>query len=337
MELTYVCPRCKGTLLKDPGFYSCKACEQRYPVILGIPDFRIFPDPYINIEDDRRKGQTLAQHFEEMSFHQLVSCYWEMTPGVPQALVQGYVRAAHYSKERSASTWETINSSGMHIGSNLLMDAGCATAGFLAAVSPKFDHAVGLDIAFRWLVVAKKRLQELGITNATLVCACAEHMPFPDNLFDLVVAEDLLDHTKDQASFVQESARVLVESSGVPYFSTPNRYSLGPDPHVQVAGVGYLPPRFRDRYVRWRKGVPYGPISPISYGQISRLLKHGRFRQHKVLLPGIEHFDRRGLSAWQRAQARLYQSVRAIPWLRYGLKYLAPSLQVLANEPSYHS
>jgi ubiquinone/menaquinone biosynthesis C-methylase UbiE/uncharacterized protein YbaR (Trm112 family) len=329
--IEFVCPLCKGELQPQPEAYFCPRDQRTYRVQLGIPDFRLFPDPYITIEDDYAKGQALARYYQESSFPQLMARYWEMTPGVPDNLVHGYIQNVLDRPARALKTWGTINALGGPIERGWLLEVGCGTAGFLAGVAPAFDQAVGVDLAFRWLVVARKRLQELGMENITLVCACAEHLPFPQDFFHLVAAEDVLDHTRDPQKFMQESARVLQRQNGLFYLSTPNRYSLGPDPHVRVWGVGFLPPRFRDRYVRWRSGASYGPIRPVSYGQLRRLLRRASLGPYRVILPEMGDLDQQGLSPWQRTQARLYESARRLPLLRQALPLMAPSFQVLSR------
>lgn len=330
--IPYVCPQCKAALSEVPSAYRCRECQRQYPIVMGIPDFRLFPDPYISIEDDYRKAAALAESYHHLDFPLLVERYWEITPGLPQVLVRQYVRSALDSRERSLRTWRVIDAIDGPGGRNRLLDVGCGTAGFLAATGPVFARAVGLDIAFRWLIVARKRLEEAGLKNVDLVCGCAEHLPFPDGIFDLVVAEDALDHTRDQQAFMRESARVLKVHTGVFYLSTPNRYSLGPDPHVWVWGVGFLPPRLRDRYVRWRRGISYGPIRPVSYVQLRRLLRIVSFRQCRVILPELRGLDQLNLSPWQRTQARLYEFVRGMPWLRPALRFVAPGFQVLCRK-----
>ena len=332
-DIRFVCPRCKGPLSKEPKAYECRSCPRQYPIVLGIPDFRLFPDPYIGIENDYSKGRALFQHSSELSFPQLVARYWEMTPGVPQALVGEYVRSALHKHEQSLRTLRLIDSTCGPSAREGLLDIGCGTAGFLCAAASDFACAVGVDIAFRWLVVARKRLEERRLDNVTLACACAEDLPFGDDVFDLAVAEDVLDHTRDRDAFLRESARVLKRQKGVFYLSTPNRFSLGPDPHVWVWGVGFLPGRFRDFYVRWRKGVPYGPIHPVSYGRLRGLLRRAPFRETRFLLPELPGLDQR-LSPWLRLQARVYELMRRVPLLRRVLRLIGPSLHAISRAPS---
>ena len=49
----FVCPACKGPLTVSPVAYACDRCPRTYPIVLGIPDFRLETDPFITIADDR--------------------------------------------------------------------------------------------------------------------------------------------------------------------------------------------------------------------------------------------------------------------------------------------
>ena len=44
-----------------------------------------------------------------------------------------------------------------------VLEIGCGTGGFLIAARQKYEHVVGMGVAFRWLIIAKKRLSELGL------------------------------------------------------------------------------------------------------------------------------------------------------------------------------
>jgi SAM-dependent methyltransferase len=227
--------------------------------------------------------------------------------------------------------WARIRTTHLHDRHEGLLDIGCGTGGFLAAAGGDFPQVLGIDIAFRWLVVAKKRLAELGLSHIVLVCACAEYLPFPDDGFDLVVAEDVLDHVRDRAAFLREGTRVL-NPRGVFYLSTPNRYSAAPDPHVSVWGVGLLPTGLRDRYVQWRRGIPYGPIHPISFFELRRLLRASPAAVYDIAFPDPADLDRQGLSRLQRVQLRLYGLLRRIPVVSQLLNLVGPIFQVVLRK-----
>ena len=330
--LKFVCPACKGDLQPRTEDFLCKGCVHQYPIVMGIPDFRIFPDPYISIDDDYRKGRALAEHYDKMSFAQLVDRYWQMTPGVRKELVREYVSTAIHKDDRSQSTWEKLEQFCESDTPEGLLEVGCGTAGFLAAAGPSCSWAVGVDIAFRWLVIAKKRLKESGVNNVSLVCGCAEYLPFRDETFDRVVAEDVLDHVRSQESFMQEGARVLKGHTGGFYLSSPNRYSLGPDPHVWVWGVSMLPAGWRDRYMLWRKGIPYGPIRPVSYFRLLKLLRSAGLHKYRVILRELQGPEYGDLSRWHRTQASIYKLVWRLPVVRNALRFVGPTLQVLCRK-----
>lgn len=326
----YVCPQCKGDLQLQPQAYLCRPCDRQYPIVLDIPDFRLFPDPWISIEDDHRKGRKLYELAAICSFAELVERYWEMTPGVAPDLVREYVRAATSNHLQSANTWNTIESAAGLKSRNALLDVGCGTAGFLVATGNSFRCAVGLDIAFRWLIVARKRMQEIGLANTSLVCACAEHMPFRPGTFDLIVAEDVLDHVENQPAFARECARLLTGADGILCLSSPNRYSLGPDPHVWLWGVGFLPAWLQSRYVRWRRGIPLWPVRPVSYLQVRRLLRQCSLEPYRTLFPDYSARDKRP-SLWLRFPLRCYELLRRVPLFRPLLCLVGPWFQLLCR------
>lgn len=59
----FCCPQCRWALTVDSGAYRCSACQREYPMVFGIPDFRLFPDPYISFEDEYKKVYVLVDVF----------------------------------------------------------------------------------------------------------------------------------------------------------------------------------------------------------------------------------------------------------------------------------
>jgi uncharacterized protein YbaR (Trm112 family) len=51
---------CQGRLVVFPEAYRCAACERSYPIVVGIPDFRLAPDPYISLAEEYEKTRLLA-------------------------------------------------------------------------------------------------------------------------------------------------------------------------------------------------------------------------------------------------------------------------------------
>ena len=55
-SLNFVCPVCRAPVVLEGESYACAQCDRVFPVVFGIPDFRVADDPYISIENDRAKG-----------------------------------------------------------------------------------------------------------------------------------------------------------------------------------------------------------------------------------------------------------------------------------------
>src|SRR5438132_4470724 len=89
------CPWCRGGL--DPAGAGepelvCRSCARRFPVIAGIPDLRIFADPYIDIEADRAKARALAARLDDYDFAGLLAHYYDTTSVVPARDARRYAR-----------------------------------------------------------------------------------------------------------------------------------------------------------------------------------------------------------------------------------------------------
>ena len=72
------CPVCRATLSEQGETLTCTGCERTYPIVLGIPDLRLYEDPLIPKLDDYRKGEKLQRAAESLSFAELVAFYWTL-------------------------------------------------------------------------------------------------------------------------------------------------------------------------------------------------------------------------------------------------------------------
>jgi O-antigen/teichoic acid export membrane protein/uncharacterized protein YbaR (Trm112 family) len=346
------CPHCKGDLREtaDRGretedrhtFSSCQSsdcglgcssCDRRFPVLLGIPDLRIFPDPYIDFEADRAKGIQVAARFDELSLAELVDFYYSITPAVPPHHARKYTRgllAGVVRAEAALDSWENVMGGNGQPSSAKLLDVGCGTAPFLVAAAPRFSRVVGVDIAFRWLVVAKKRLTEAGL-DIPLICACAEALPFPDEAFDRVIADSVIEHVQDQRKALAECHRVT-RNAGSLCISTPNRYSLGPDPQAGIWAGGYLPDRWLAAYVRWQGGIP-PKRHLLSAWSLPRLIQDAGFTAPKVFLPDIPRGQRHHFARGVNLLVHLYHVVKRIPVGRHLLQWIGPLLHAVSEKP----
>ncbi len=319
--IPFACPLCTGPLRPAPDAYCCGPCGRRYPILCGIPDFRLRSDPYISIEDDRAKGARLYEGSAGRSFAQMLDLYWSITPEAPPALVRKY--KAHALAETSIAE-STLAELGALPPVGTLLDVGCSTGGLLIAAARRLPAVVGVDVAFRWLVVGAVRLREAGV-SAPLVCANAEHLPFPPNAFAILTATDLVEHVTDPEAVLAECRRVAA-SGGVCYFSTNNRYSLLPEPHVNVWGVGWLPRPLQAGGVRLVADRSYRHISLRSAAELERAARAAGFAGCRLSPAPPAGPDRLA-----RAQA-FYNRVRRSSGLSRLLRWIGPRLQLLCRK-----
>ncbi len=335
------CPHCRGDLeetrsevrLGSPDLLRCAACARRFPALLGIPDLRVFADPYIDMEADRAKGQRVAERFSELSFAELLDYYYRITDVVPAKDAQRYKRgvlAAAARAEAVLDSWEGVGSTQPQRGLKLL-EIGCGTGPLLAVAARRYGSAVGVDIAFRWLVVAKKRLAEAGL-DVPLICACAEALPFGDCSFDRVAAESALEHVRDQQQTLTECHRVL-RPGGRLLVTTPNKYSLGPDPQVGVWAGGYWPERWLAACVRRRGGIP-PRRRLLSAMSLPRMLLRAGFQAPRLQPADVPEGQRRHFGRGMRLLIDGYRLARRFPVSRQLLQCVGPVLQAACEKAS---
>lgn len=330
--LAFCCPVCKGPLDHRPEAYACRRCDRRYPIVLDLPDFRVFPDPYLGLEEDREKGRELACHFDRKDFRGLAELYYEITPSVPKDLARRYLRHVLTGVARGEASLAELAALGLDGNGEggAILDIGCGTGGFLVAAGQRYATLVGADIAFRWLIIARKRAQEAN-RNVTFVCCCGEYLPFAGNPFDLVVASDVLEHTMAPQEVVREGARVL-RPGGIFFVATPNRWTVGPEPCVRVWGVGFLPRRLMKAYVGLVRGIPYENIRTLSFFELKRLLSRAPFDRRRILLPAFPPDLLASFSRGERVLARLYNWVRRVPAIRLLLYLFGPLFHAICTK-----
>lgn len=327
-EVTFCCPSCRGRLVVSPEAYRCAACERSYPIVFGIPDFRLTPDPYISFAEEHEKARLLAEEANRRSFEDLVRFYWEITPDVPRELAERYIRYAVEGERRGDAYLMEIDArlKAQRRGEACL-DVGCGSGGFLLAARSRFRRLVGIDIALRWLVVAKKRLADVG-ENVTLVCCSAEHLPFPPGTFDTAVCIDVLEHAQNPQAILMMTARAL-QPDGVLYVATPNRFSLGPEPCVRVWGVGFLPRSLASRYVHRVTGRHYRLIRLLSVFELRGMLARAGLRRWSIF-PGLVPVHN-SQSRFMYTLLRTYNALRQRPIVARLLLVGAPYLGAVAR------
>lgn len=334
-NLRFCCPKCKGSLITDSSAHFCSSCRLTFRVFFGIPDFRLFEglyaaDKLTYRKDDYRHATPLIEEFERKDFAALLRQYLEAAGVSGERFERMYANILSMT-DRAVEDLVDIEKQGrsaLRTNFGSLLELGCGTGSFLLAAKKNIERVVGVDMAMRWLILAKKRLAEQGL-EAPLVCCYAEHLPFEEDSFDLIVAEDVIEHVQSQEHMLRESYRVI-KHGGVFYLKFPNRLSLAPEPHVRVWGVGFLPRRWMNAYVHWRAAVPYENTRLLSFFETRRLLRHNSFGRFQIMIPPIPEHELRHFSNLRKRAAAVYEFMRGHMLSRALLYVFGPFFHVFA-------
>lgn len=185
-ELTalVVCPACRGTLQDQKGGLSCARCSRNFRRVRGIPVLLSEDDSIFSAEVVAAERRTRTRHRGLRAF----------LPSVTRndASRQNYKRLI-------SALAESDNSSG------IVLSVGGGEGG------------AGSESLF---TAVKVLVTDISINDRTDAVADAHHLPFPDNTFDAVIVQAVLEHVLEPAKCVAEVHRVC-RVGGFVYAETP--------------------------------------------------------------------------------------------------------------------
>ncbi|MCB0096420.1 MAG: class I SAM-dependent methyltransferase [Caldilineaceae bacterium] len=171
-----------------------------------------------------------------------------------------------------------------------VLDNGCGVGMYIKALAPFADALFGNDIEPEHLEFAART-----VPQAHLQYAVCEHLPYPDNYFDLMLSHEVLEHVQDDGAAAAEIARVL-KPGGRAIIFAPNRfhpfethghYWRGQYHFGNTPLINYLPDSLRNRLApHVRAYTPQG-LRRLFYGQPVRVVHHTQ------IFPGYDNIVRR--------------------------------------------
>lgn len=314
--------------------YACGVCKKNYPLHAGIPDFRVFPDQYLDFQEDHDRTEIVLAGLEKYELEKLLEYYWSFSDITPENLRPKFIRSAMLGEERAKQTLRVFDDVTLKkkISAKRVLEIGSGTGNFLTITAGRFEQVIGIDIAMRWLHLSRRRFMDKGLPDPPLVCCCAEYLPFPDDYFDLVAATSTFEFVKDQEKVLSESARVL-NSGGAFYLNSVNRFSLARDPYSYLWGVGFLPRKLQPKYVFWRNNAIY-KTKLLSYSEFKRLAR-ADFQSSEFVLPDVDSSVLRQFSAFTRFQIRIYRFLKRLPVFSQLFKQIGPGWDVILRKSVY--
>lgn len=135
-----------------------------------------------------------------------------------------------------------------------MLENGCGVGMYVARLARYVDKIFGLEYEFDRAVEANEKVRQQH-SNAYIIRAAGERLPYPAESFDLVLSHEVLEHVRDDKVAVQEIVRTLktggraiifVPNRGYP-FETHGIYWRGAYRFGNIPLVNYLPRSLRDR------------------------------------------------------------------------------------------
>ena len=133
---------------------------------------------------------------------------WALDLGYPQDLL---ARVPEASCESFAGVANPFSMGALQPGEDVL-DVGCG-AGMDSLVAAQMVGATGsvtgVDMTPEMVAKARGSIAEMGLGNVRIVEDSAEHLPFDDASFDVVISNGVIDLIPDKDAVFSEIARVL--------------------------------------------------------------------------------------------------------------------------------
>ncbi len=169
-----------------------------------------------------------------------------------------------------------------------VLDVGCGIGTYIRRFRQYTHDVHGIE-------VEPERVAEASAELPNIVCAVGEALPYPDDHFDLVFSNEVIEHVEDDRRTAQEMVRVT-KAGGLIVIFAPNRlypfethgaYIAGRYVFGNVPLVNWFPDPIRDRFAPHVRAYTQHAIRRLFAGQPVRLV------HHRVIYPGFDNMTSR--------------------------------------------
>ncbi|MBF0338479.1 MAG: class I SAM-dependent methyltransferase [Nitrospirae bacterium] len=105
---------------------------------------------------------------------------------------------------------------------DVVLDVGCGSGGFLPILSELCAKLVGIDITPSFVAKSMEIAEKFNLANTEILQESCEHLPFDNHSFDVVVMLDVIHHMENVRDSLKEVHRVLTPGGRVIVFE-PNK------------------------------------------------------------------------------------------------------------------
>jgi SAM-dependent methyltransferase len=169
-----------------------------------------------------------------------------------------------------------------------ILDVGCGIGTYVRRFRRYSDDVHGVE-------VEPERVAEASAELPNIVLGVGEALPYPDDHFDLVFSNEVIEHVDDDRATAAEMVRVTKPGGTVVAFA-PNRlypfethgaYVCGRYVFGNIPLVNWLPDPLRDRFAPHVRAYTQRGMRSLFAGQPVRLA------HHRVIYPGFDNVSAR--------------------------------------------
>ena len=265
-----ICPYCHTPLIEQREKILCDSCKREYPIIDGIPNFCQRDEYWCNVS--RETMQKLNAKAKE-------SGDWLATA---KELIPNYLPAVEpFDRADAQFFWPTTSKS-------RILDAGCMWGGLTIPVAQYCGEIFAVDKTLETLTFLKIRAEQMGFRNIHVVNSPLRNLPFPNDYFDMVILNGVLEWVafdqevvleihwgkkrSDSATYSQNPRQMqmdvlrelqrIIKPGGYLYLAIENRigypYLIGyPDDHMNIRFVPFLPRFIANAITKWKLKCEY--------------------------------------------------------------------------------
>lgn len=136
-----------------------------------------------------------------------------------------------------------------------VLDVGCGPGHVARRMAETVQEVMGVDRSRAMIRLARRAARRLGRSNVQFECAETEHLPFPSQSFDLVVATTLLYLLRDPLAALREMARVARPGGRIATMDP--HVSMSPERMERFVAARALPHRGAQKLRQWARAATF--------------------------------------------------------------------------------
>lgn len=196
-----------------------------------------------------------------------------------------------------------------------ILDIGCGIGTYVRRFRQFSDEVYGVE-------VEEERVAEASVDLPNIQVGYGEDLPFPDDRFDLVFSNEVIEHVADDRRTIAEAVRVTRPGGSIVTFA-PNRlypfethgaYFAGRYRFGNIPFVGWLPDPLRDRLAPHVRAYTRHGIRSLFRGSPVHVVHHG------VIYPGFDNLTARHATLGPVLRRALYTAEHT-PLQAFGISH----------------